>query len=694
MSSFEKLHIINNLLIEGKENAAREKIIRLIDSLNEDEISYIRLPLNDLIRKVGLYPYMDRATANWQEKFLLESFTVNIGDKEVVLHREQSKLLSGLLEGKNLAVSAPTSFGKSFIIDAYINLIKPKNIMIIVPTIALADEIRRRLQNKFKDDYKIITTTDILLAEKNILILPQERALNYQGKIAEIDLLVIDEFYKASKKEKDTRSISLQRAMLEFQKIAKQRYYLAPNISELTENIFTKGIEFISFDCNTVALNIEKTYEKINENYSKFDAFIDILNKTNGKTLIYVNSHVSLNEVCTILLGKEKDKNNIFLKDFANWIRKNYSSTWYLSFIVEKGVATYNSNLHRSLTQIQLSIYESEMPLNIIVSTSSIIEGVNTCTKNIILWSNRISNSMLSFFTYRNIMGRTGRMFKYFVGEAFLLERPPEEEAVVLDLELQEEASLLLDEDEFANELSSDELSRIINFKNKMADLLGVKYSELKNIQELDASESSNLQRIAYAVLSNPSKFTNVNLLNAEYKYWESQLNNIFYSIKPTSLGAKYSDIIKVLLVIRNNWIKEIPEIITELEDFDLNIDDFFKIERLISHNLANFLKSFEIIYNKRIYYKPININAFIEKISHSFLPKNVFYLEEFGLPRFISRKIHLSRLIDLENNEMEVNDVINSFLEIGFDNLLQQVNDLDTFDKYVIGIFYKGIGG
>lgn len=88
MSDFETLHMINNLLMEGKENAAREKIIRLIDSLNEDEISYIRLPLNDLIRKVGLYPYMDRATANWQEKFLLESFTVNIGDKEVVLHRE------------------------------------------------------------------------------------------------------------------------------------------------------------------------------------------------------------------------------------------------------------------------------------------------------------------------------------------------------------------------------------------------------------------------------------------------------------------------------------------------------------------------------------------------------------------------------------------------------------------------------
>lgn len=166
MQEFEELHLINELLISGRESEAREKIIRLINDLGDKEKNNIILPLNDLIRQVGLYPYMNLDQSTWQEQFLLKAFTVDIGGREVILHREQSKLLSGLLDGKNLAVSAPTSFGKSFIVDAFLQLKKPKNVMMIVPTIALADEIRRRLQLKFSNDYKIITTTDIKLSKK------------------------------------------------------------------------------------------------------------------------------------------------------------------------------------------------------------------------------------------------------------------------------------------------------------------------------------------------------------------------------------------------------------------------------------------------------------------------------------------------------------------------------------------------
>ncbi|MCF1297449.1 hypothetical protein LH685_16915 [Acinetobacter nosocomialis] len=693
MGIFEELHLINELLLEGHETDAREKIIRLINNLDEDEKVNIISPLNDLIRQVGLYPYMVKDKATWQEKFLLEAFTVDIGDKKVVLHREQSKLLSGLLDGKNLAVSAPTSFGKSFIVDAFLQLSKPKTVMMIVPTIALADEIRRRLQPKFGREYKIITTVDVDLAERSILILPQERALSYQGKIQEIDLLIVDEFYKASAMEKDSRSISLQKAMLEFQQIAKQRYYLAPNISDLTTSIFTKGIEFISIDCNTVVLNIEETYKEINENYTKLDALVAILEKVKGKSLIYVNSHAALIKVSTVLSEKRKIKNNIFLNDFAVWIRKNYSDGWSLSYLIEKGIANYNSNLHRSLTQIQLNIYESDYPLDVIISTSSIIEGVNTCTKNVILWSNKLSKSSLSFFTYKNIVGRSGRMFKYFVGEAYLLEKPPKEQSLVLDIQLQDEASLLVDENYFSRELRSEDLNKIISFKKKMAEILGIKYSELISFQDLDFSESSNLQNIAYAILTNAYKFKNIYLLNADSKYWRIQLNNIFYTVKPNNFQANYTDIINVILAIEDNWSRSIPAILSDLEDCGIDIDKFFKLERIISYNVASFLKSFELIYNNKNA-GSLNIGGFIEKLSHSFLPKNVFYLEEFGLPRFISKKIHRSNLIDLEDNNLEINQVIDNFLEIGFDELIERVPDLDTFDKYVIGFFYDGIGG
>lgn len=169
MKAFEELHVINDFLICGNEKDARDKIIRLVSSLDNFDLEDKQIvipPLNDMLRQVGLYPYIDKDYATWQELIVLNAFSVDIGGKEVVLHREQSKLLSGLLNGKNLAVSAPTSFGKSFTVDAFLQLRNPKTVMMIVPTIALADEVRRRLQPKFGGQYKIITTSDIELAER------------------------------------------------------------------------------------------------------------------------------------------------------------------------------------------------------------------------------------------------------------------------------------------------------------------------------------------------------------------------------------------------------------------------------------------------------------------------------------------------------------------------------------------------
>ena len=103
----------------------------------------------------------------------------------VTLHSEQSLVLKHLLDGTNLAVSAPTSFGKSLIIDAYIAIQKPTNVLILVPTIALTDETRRRFSKKFSAEYKIVTTSDVELGEKNILIFPQERAIHYCDKLEE-----------------------------------------------------------------------------------------------------------------------------------------------------------------------------------------------------------------------------------------------------------------------------------------------------------------------------------------------------------------------------------------------------------------------------------------------------------------------------------------------------------------------------
>ncbi|WP_228378475.1 DEAD/DEAH box helicase [Chryseobacterium sp. CCH4-E10] len=170
---FAECHKINNLLISNNENEAREELIKLLDYHNTHEIPYTPL-INHIIREAGVFPYLQQDSSNWEERYIYEVFKVNVGYNEpVTLHREQSLLLKKLLEGKSIAVSAPTSFGKSFVIDAFIKIKKPKNVLIIVPTIALTDETRRRLYKKFAGEYKIITTTEVEPEEKNIFIFPQ-----------------------------------------------------------------------------------------------------------------------------------------------------------------------------------------------------------------------------------------------------------------------------------------------------------------------------------------------------------------------------------------------------------------------------------------------------------------------------------------------------------------------------------------
>src|SRR5206468_777976 len=114
------------------------------------------------------------------------------------------------------------------------------------------------------------------------------------------------------------------------------------------------------------------------------------------------------------------------LSQFLEWLTKNYDTNWELTNLIRKGAGIHNGQLHRSLAQIQIKVFEEKEGLDNIITTSSIIEGVNTSAENVIIWRNKRSggNAKLDSFTYKNIIGRGGRMFKYFIGKIYLLESP------------------------------------------------------------------------------------------------------------------------------------------------------------------------------------------------------------------------------------------------------------------------------
>lgn len=693
MDIFNTCQEINEFIVNQQEAPARNLLIRLLDYLNSHNIPYTPL-INHLIRETGLYPYLQSETSSWQDRFIYQAFKVDAGGmNQVTLHREQSALLKSLLAGENIAVSAPTSFGKSFVIDAFISIKKPKNIVLIVPTIALTDETRRRLYKKFSTEYKIITTPDVELASKNILIFPQERAVSYINKLESIDILIIDEFYKAGVSFDKERAPVLLKAILELGKKAKQRYFLAPNISDLNNSPFTEGMKFEKIDFNTVFSEIHKDYLNANPNNKSFkkDRLLSILNQKRTKTLIYAGTYSNIDKIISILQDALPNRKNELLESFSDWLKNNYGETYVLSDLVCRGIGIHNGRLHRSLSQLQVRLFEEPMGLYNIVSTSSIIEGVNTSAENVIILANKNGKPNLNDFTYKNIVGRGGRMFRHFIGKIYLFEAPPEEKPAQLKLEFTDELLNSLDTNKFKDELTREQIIKIIAFNDEMDKILGDGvYKTIINDSAIQTCNGNSLRDIAIDMTQNPTQWNGLGYLNSNNpQQWGTTLFKVLKYLGG-SAGATHTDLVAYIKAISNNWNKSIPEIINQLRNNGITIEKFFELERVVSFNLSTLLGDINAI-QKHILKNYIDISPFISKISHAFLPKLVYELEEYGLPRMLSKKINKTGLINLEQQNIAINDIISKFTDIGKQELINRL-DLHPFELYILDYFYDGI--
>lgn len=689
---FEKCHVINAFLINNQDNQARQELIKLLDYHNVNDLPYNPL-VNHLIRETGLFPYLEPETSNWEERFIYNAFKVDVGlENPLTLHREQSFLLKKLLEGRNIAVSAPTSFGKSFVIDAYIKIKKPNNVLIIVPTLALTDETRRRLYKKFAHEYKIITTSDVELSDKNIFIFPQERAMNYINVVETFDIIIVDEFYKASSKFDKERSPSLIRAMIKLGAKSNQKYYLAPNITSLENNPFTEDMEFIRLDFNTVFLEKHELYRQINNNEEKSQKLLDILSNNKGKSLIYAGTYANIDSLTNLFLDSYKPVENRLLNLFANWLSENYDINWSLTKLISREIGIHNGRLHRSLSQIQVKLFEEEIGIRNLISTSSIIEGVNTSAENVIIWRNRKGNTKLDDFTYKNIIGRGGRMFKHFIGKIYILEQPPEESHTQLEISFPEEILGDLDE-KYEGLLTKEQVSKLKLYDEEMSAIMGIKvYQELKSESAFQSSNSELIKLIAIDLSKNPDEWNGLHYMN-EFKpaNWDRLLYKII-KLQPGNWDSGYKTFVEFIKIMAYNWEKSIPELLKELEDYDVGIDTFFLLERNVTYKFSALLNDINTLQKKILKNKNYDISRFIKWCSNAFLPKVVFQLEEYGLPRMISKKIHKSKVIGFYDEKLTIHNVVEIFNQIGKEVIIEKTENLDEFDKYILDYFFEGI--
>ena len=106
--------------------------------------------------------------------------------KNNLLDKKQKEIIDTfmMLEKKRLLISAPTSFGKTFLLREiiYLNKDKYNNILLVFPTVALLNENTTNLKKFISDldlDYTIVNNvySKVDILSRNIYILTPERTL-------------------------------------------------------------------------------------------------------------------------------------------------------------------------------------------------------------------------------------------------------------------------------------------------------------------------------------------------------------------------------------------------------------------------------------------------------------------------------------------------------------------------------------
>lgn len=155
-STIDVLLAINTTV--NKSNSAwegRDLVIRALDKFKLFDTVEQSLLLN-MVRAVGLFPYITPhlSSMGLSDRLAYEAHKVEGVEKGMVFHHLQAHVFSLIMQGRNVVLSASTSVGKSLVIDAVLAQRRFKKVVIIVPTIALIDETRRRLVKRFQDCWR------------------------------------------------------------------------------------------------------------------------------------------------------------------------------------------------------------------------------------------------------------------------------------------------------------------------------------------------------------------------------------------------------------------------------------------------------------------------------------------------------------------------------------------------------------
>lgn len=651
-SPFELLAQLSSI-VSRDPDVGRELTIRALNN-REFLAEQYRPILDEITAATGLHPYIVKNLRELSMRTaLLHAAHEASGEMEgYVIHSAQAKILSYLAAGESVVLSAPTSFGKSLLIDLTIASRDFENVVLLVPTLALVEETRRRMA-RFSHRYSIITATNQELSEKNIFVLTQERYLAMRNEIPAVDFFAIDEFYKLSISDDGARSTQLNEALLHLMRLSPQFFMLGPSIHAIPDIASERlNCRFIIERFQTVVTELVALSKRPNKN----EALARLLDNIEGQTLVYCQSPSSTRKVLAkyLELRRIPVTTNTELLEAAEWTSKNFHEEWLVSVALKHGIGIHHGRLPRALARFMVRAFERGL-INILLCTSTLIEGVNTSAKNVVVFDNKLGGNtqkhLLDFFTFNNIRGRSGRMFEHFIGNVYYFDTPPQEELPFVDIPAinpteTTPSSLLI-------KMSESNIPE--SLKSKYEDFRNNRFIEFDQLRAMSGIEPEMVIDTARYLYELPIQELGAFSWANKPQYDDLKITSeIIWEYMGGSVAAKRASIYSHKMM--TFWLWELYKsrsvnkfrramIISQIQNGkkpDEAVENVLAFLRSwASFNYPKYLTSLHEIVNAILLKRGIaaaNYIPFATQIEHLFQPTAFSTLEEYGLPSEIAQ--------------------------------------------------------
>lgn len=389
-------------------------------------------------------------------------------DQESMLHRYQKEVYDSFSVSRRNRVflSAPTSFGKTYLVYKIIQKMSYDNIVLIFPTIALLGEnylnlLELKKRQPFWSQYNIHTLSEEDKADgKNIWIYTPERFMSYidKHKMKQFDFIFIDEIYKIDNQYiidvetmgENERDLSFRVALFDACLRAKDIFLSGPYISfpKPTSNqslqLFLDDNDFSVLNFNNIEI-VNKIYLAVDEKkeyrFDKLDfnikssvknkkllTIIDTILEESKEnidkgSIIYCSRKVETESVAKYLINNLPLKANISddLSIFIEHLTETFGSDWVVVKSLKCGIGIHHGLVPKYIQREIIRLFNAGA-INILVSTTTITEGINTTAKNMIVMTNSKGDKILKQFDAQNIAGRAGRFNSHFSGRVITID--------------------------------------------------------------------------------------------------------------------------------------------------------------------------------------------------------------------------------------------------------------------------------